>query len=435
MKIYTKNGFDQFAIAPYRRLSFYLIIFGSLTVLTSIIMSISDVLDSVVKPILIISFVIFLILLLTAIVTSVKIISKHNGYYFKAKPFEKRITTALIDTMQINQVKQLSKIKVPDVFVDLSTLKATKQIKVEIERLAGMDDVNKLIPLVSNAFNGKVYRDFAVVDYLENENKMDFVFMLENVKLDKTLVPQRVNDLLSKDLYHFKLQQGLDWDLIKYPHLIASGKTGSGKTTLLLSLLLQSLTRQIETYLIDPKREFATLKQAVSEPQEVLDLLDRLVTAMEKREAELSARVTNFGQTAKDLGYPPVLIFIDEVTALVAGFDSKEHKQFEKLLRKLILKGRALGYNVVLMAQNFNSETLSVAIRNQPNVRIILGQNSAEDYRFIFGSNTETVADGLVPKFTGYYLVNGLTNTPQRFYVPNLNKYRLNDVKYFTQKQ
>ena len=87
------------------------------------------------------------------------------------------------------------------------------------------------------------------------------------------------------------------------------------------------------------------------------------------------------------------------------------------------------------MAQNFNSETLSVAIRNQPNVRIILGQNSAEDYRFIFGSNTETVADGLVPKFTGYYLVNGLTNTPQRFYVPNLNKYRLNDVKYFTQKQ
>ena len=100
MKIYTKNGFDQFAIAPYRRLSFYLIIFGSLTVLTSIIMSISDVLDSVVKPILIISFVIFLILLLTAIVTSVKIISKHNGYYFKAKPFEKRITTALIDTMQ-----------------------------------------------------------------------------------------------------------------------------------------------------------------------------------------------------------------------------------------------------------------------------------------------------------------------------------------------
>jgi hypothetical protein len=396
MKIYKKNRLDEFSIPYYRRLSFYLLI------------------SSVVL-----------------ILTSYNIISKHKGYYIKARPFEKRITTALIDTMQINQVKQLSKIKVPDVFVDFSTFKVDKTIKVEIERLAGMDDVTRLIPLVSNSFNTKVYRNFAVVDYLENDNKMDFVFVLENVKLDKTLVPQNVNDLLSEDLYQFKLQQGLMWDLVKYPHLICSGKTGSGKSTLLISLLIQSLTRQIETHLVDPKREFATLRQAINEPQEVLALLERLVTEMEQREREISAKVTNFGQTAKDLGYPPVMVFIDEVTALVAAFDNKEHKQFEKLLRKLILKGRALGYNVVLLAQNFNSETLSVAIRNQPNVRIVLGQNSAEDYRFIFGSNTETVSDGLVPKFTGYYFVNGLTNTPQRFYVPNLHKYRLNDVKYF----
>lgn len=431
MKIYKKNSLDEFTIPYYRRLSFYLLISSIVLILTSIMMSILEPIKTYVLPIFIASLIIFLILLLTAIVTSYKIISKHKGYYMKARPFEKRITTALIDTMQINQVKQLNKIKVPSVFVDFSTFKADKTIKVEIERLAGMDDVTRLIPLVSNSFNTKVYRNFAVVDYLENDNKMDFVFVLEDVKIDKTLVPQQVSDLLIDDLYQFKLQEGLTWDLIKYCHLICSGKTGSGKSTLLQSLLIQSLTRQIETYLVDPKREFATLRQAINEPHEVLELLEQLVAQMEQREAELSAKVTNFGQTAKDLGYPPVMIFIDEVTALVAAFDNKEHKQFEKLLRKLILKGRALGYNVVLMAQNFNSETLSVAIRNQPNVRIILGQNSAEDYRFIFGSNTETVSDGLVPKFTGYYLVNGLTNTPQRFYVPNLHKYRLNDVKYF----
>lgn len=431
MKIYKKNRLDEFSIPYYRRLSFYLLISSVVLILTSIMMSILEAIKTYILPIFIASLIIFLILLLTSLLTSYNIISKHKGYYIKARPFEKRITTALIDTMQINQVKQLSKIKVPDVFVDFSTFKADKTIKVEIERLAGMDDVTRLIPLVSNSFNTKVYRNFAVVDYLENDNKMDFVFVLENVKLDKTLVPQNVNDLLSEDLYQFKLQQGLMWDLVKYPHLICSGKTGSGKSTLLISLLIQSLTRQIETHLVDPKREFATLRQAINEPQEVLTLLERLVTEMEQREREISAKVTNFGQTAKDLGYPPVMVYIDEVTALVAAFDNKEHKQFEKLLRKLILKGRALGYNVVLLAQNFNSETLSVAIRNQPNVRIVLGQNSAEDYRFIFGSNTETVSDGLVPKFTGYYLINGLNHTPQRFYVPNLHKYRLNDVKYF----
>lgn len=224
MKIYKKNRLDEFSIPYYRRLSFYLLISSVVLILTSIMMSILEAIKTYVLPIFIASLIIFLILLLTAIVTSYNIISKHKGYYLKARPFEKRITTALIDTMQINQVKQLSKIKVPEVFVDLSSFKVDKQIRVEIERLAGMDDVNRLIPLVSNSFNGKAYRNFAVIDYLENDNKMDFVFVLENVKIDKTLVPQQVSDLLIDDLYQFKLQQGLNWDLIKYPHLICSRK-------------------------------------------------------------------------------------------------------------------------------------------------------------------------------------------------------------------
>lgn len=224
MKIYKKNRLDEFSIPYYRRLSFYLLISSVVLILTSIMMSILEAIKSYIMPIFIASLIIFLILLLTAIVTSYKIISKHNGYYIKARPFEKRITTALIDTMQINQVKQLSKIKVPSVFVDFTKFKDDKTIRVEIERLAGMDDVTRLIPLVSNSFNGKAYRNFAVVDYLENDNKMDFVFVLENVKLDKTLVPQQVSDLLIDDLYQFRLQEGLTWDLIKYPHLICSRK-------------------------------------------------------------------------------------------------------------------------------------------------------------------------------------------------------------------
>lgn len=224
MKIYKKNRLDEFSIPYYRRLSFYLLISSVVLILTSIMMSILEAIKTYVLPIFIASLIIFLILLLTAIVTSYNIISKHKGYYLKARPFEKRITTALIDTMQINQAKQLSKIKVPEVFVDFSTFKDDNQIKVEIERLAGMDDVTRLIPLVSNSFNGKAYRNFAVVDYLENDNKMDFVFVLENVKIDKTLVPQQVSDLLIDDLYQFKLQQGLTWDLVKYPHLICSRK-------------------------------------------------------------------------------------------------------------------------------------------------------------------------------------------------------------------
>lgn len=433
MKIYKKNCFDRFSIPLYRRIYFYIIL-NVLIVL--LILGVGFILPPQLPlpKILSIMIIILLLSLLTLITISAvlfyKKIKLHKGFYKKAKPFEKMIRKALIDTFNLNTVKQTSRIEVPEVLVDFSKLNKDKQIIVVLERLSNMDNVEKLVPLISNAFKGKKYGDFAVVDYIENDNKLDFTFILEDVKLDKTLIPKTIKDLLFKDLYVFKLQKGLNWDISKYPHLICSGATGSGKTTLLISLLFQCYKRKIETYLVDPKREFTALNSAISNTDEVLTLLEKLVEQMEERERELSLKVTKLGQTAKDLGYKPVMIFIDEVTALVAGFENnKEQKRFEQLVRQLVLKGRALGYNVLFFAQNFNSETLSVAIRNQPSIRIMLGQNSSEDYRFIFGSNTETIADGLVPRFTGHYLARGLTNTPQRFFVPNLHKYKLNIVE------
>lgn len=443
MKIYQKNKLDYFAIPYYRRLNTYVVLTGLISVLILLMiltlksLTISDKISNVISlmiSILILTTISFIILLVISLMILHKDIKKHKGFYRQSVRWEKAIRKSLIDTMQLNAVKQAKRIEVPDVFVDLSELKMKKQITVVIERLASMDDVEKLIPLISNAFKGKKLGDYAVVDYIENDNKLDFTFILENVNLNKALVPKTVEDLLSSDLYTFKLQKNLDVNLAAYPSIIVQGATGSGKTTFLQSILLQAFNRKgIETHIIDPKSEFTALGNTVSEPTEVLVLLGQLVDKMKEREqliGKLIVESETFGANAKTFGLPPVILVIDEVSALVASFDSKEKKEFEKLLRVLLQKGRSNGYFCVLAGQSFNAtEVLSVGSRNQPAIRITLGQNSREDYTFIFGSNTETIPNGLVPKYTGFILIRGLHHSPQRFYIPNLIKYRLNTVK------
>ena len=43
----------------------------------------------------------------------------------------------------------------------------------------------------------------------------------------------------------------------------------------------------------------------------------------------------------------------------------------------------------------------------------------------------EVATDGGVDKFQGYYMVNGLTVQPQKFFVPNLFKYDLENMETF----
>ena len=440
MKIYKKNKLDYFVIPYYRRIGFYVLLTGMISILISLMilgltsLKISEVISQMVSILILLLIPImisFIILLVISLMILHKDIKKHKGYYIKSKPWEKSIRKALIDTMQLNAVKQVNRIEVPDIFVDLSLLKSNRQIVVIIERLSGMDDISKLVPLVSNSFKGKQFGDFAVVDFIENDNKLDFTFVLENVNLDKSLVPRTVGDLLSKDLYTLKLQKFLNVQLDKYPSLVVQGATGSGKSTFLQSIFLQCFNRNIETYIIDPKSEFRALG-GVSDPTEALTLLANLVKSMRVREMEIGQLIEEseeFGANAKSFGLPPVIIVIDELSALVASFEAKEKKEFERLIRILLQKGRSNGYFCILAAQNFNAaDVLSVGSRNQPAIRITLGQNSREDYSFIFGSNTETIPDGLVPKFTGFILVRGLHHTPQRFYIPNLIKYKLNTV-------
>lgn len=474
-KIYKRNRWDRWSVPFYRRSIFWLMLSSMMAILLSLLMAllknfatkvdgntsldgkvdgnnatnIVSIIDSSLSALLVATLIALLLLFIRQIYKIVKYVKLHKGYYISSYRLERRIKKSLIQTMVVNTMKHTKRIEVPSVKVDLSSIKDTAQATAWIERLPSMNDIDVLSKIVSNAFRHK-YKDYAVIDFKESDDALSFAFVLEDVNINKTLVYKTVDDMMNKDLYTIELHKDhlLTWQADKQPHAIISGATGTGKTTLLYNIILQLFVNGVDSkidsitdgglYLIDPKNEYRALtsffKNVYNEPVEVLDLLSSLVAILDEREKVISDEIAKTGQlgaTAKDFGFNPIYIIFDEVNALVSLYDTKELKEFYRLLTITIQKGRSSGLYWIFSGQNFNADTLKVSIRNAPSLRIGLGDLSQEDKKFIFNNNDETIKDGAVDKYTGYYTLRGVTEQPQRFFGPNLHKYKLNDVSTF----
>lgn len=471
-KIYKRNRWDRWSIPFYRRSIFWLMLSSLVVILLSsliallknfatindsnslfdsnVAIKIVSIVDSSLSALLIATLIALLLLSIRQIYKIIKYVRLHKSDYISSYRLERRIKKSLIATMVVNTMIQTKRIEVPSVLVDLSQVGKTAKATTWIERLPSMNDVEILSKIVSNGFRHK-YKDFAVVDFKELDDVLAYKFILEDVNINKTLVYSTVDEMMNKDLYTIELHKDnlLTWQVDKQPHAIISGATGTGKTTLLYNIILQLFVNGVDSkidsitdgglYLIDPKNEYRALtnffKNVYNEPVDVLSLLSSLVATLDEREKVISDKIAQTGQlgaTAKDFGFNPIYIIFDEVNALVSLYDTKELKEFYRLLTITIQKGRSSGLYWLFSGQNFNaSGSLPVAIRNAPSLRIGLGDLSQEDKKFIFNYNDETIKDGAVDEFTGYYTLRGVTEQPQRFFVPNLHEYELNDVDAF----
>lgn len=345
-------------------------------------------------------------------------------HYIPAKLIEKSIKKNLLDTMLLNNPKYLDKAYVPDIFVDLSE---DKKIKIKMERLAGMDKIEPLLLNVSNALKGK-YVDYAIIDYLEYQNKSKFEFTAGDVESIFRLKPKSVDELIDNDLYTFVIQDGLKYDSIENPHLLLSSTTGGGKSFFLMGLMLQMLYKHTKEddeqktgfYLFDSKREFSTLTffkhRIYSDTTEYLNKMRDLVALMNEREKEFAKASEKAGKmslSARDLGFRPIYIIVEELAATVGGMDSKQRKEWDSLTSQIIYKGRQLGCFYWVLSQSFHSSIISTSQRNNFNFRVLLNNSQNDDISYVFGSNNNTVTN-TVPKYTGFYMMEKNTQTPQR---------------------
>lgn len=344
----------------------------------------------------------------------------------------KSVTKSLLATMTLNRLQDTPYISVPKVVVCL----ADDHIKVTIEKLAGMHDIDRLSEDVSSSFRGKL-EPYAVTSALITTDGNEYRLVLEDVGTDKTWRPATLEEM-KQPSHVLKLQEGLTINLADKPHLFFYGKSGSGKSTSLISVLVQALMWPgAEIYIGDPKNEFNALSEFYPVDRiavEVADVLSMLVhvcnliSERQKLVADGVRKHQKMGLRAYDLGIAPVVVMIDEVSALMAGMDNSQKKEFLSLITQIAMKGRAVSCFLIFGNQSALAEkSITTDIRGQFATRVVLGKvgGNGEEYRMVFG---EVATKGSVERFKGYYLTDGLEQ-PQLFAVPDLHKHGLNDLK------
>lgn len=343
---------------------------------------------------------------------------------------EARVTKTLLETMTVNRLKDSPKIEVPGVVV---TDNSPSHYLVEIEKLPGMYDLDNLKQDLSSSFRGNK-AGYAVVSSVATDDGNWFKFVLEDVATDKTWRPLKP---FRCEKYTVILQRGLKLDLTKRPHIAIWGRTGSGKSTALQGIVHQLFSSGADVRFIDGKTEFYSFttfypsaKIAINK-QAVLAMLQDIEEEVTVRQEAMAIETMNrkkMGMVASDVDIRPVVLVADEVGSVLAQMDTKEAKEFVSRLMSIIQRGRSVGIYVITATQDPSTDTLPQKIRAQFGTKILLGSANADTQRMALG---EVVTAGQVEPFRGFYICDGLTNTPLRFFVPDLRTGDFDNLQAF----
>lgn len=431
VRVYRKDARGYYTYGIYHYLTFWVIIFLGIFLLSTYI---RDVLKfDVIRDIEAISLISALFLGVIEIIKILVYSIKNKGLfkYFSSLSLERRIRKAFLNTMTLNIVKDLPRIEVPKIKVTFND----EKIYVFVQRLAGMNDLEKIQANINSAVVGK-YRNFAVVESIQADDGTYFKFILEDLGTNKTFVPHTIDDL-KQEPYFIKLQENLILNLSKFPHIAVWGQTGSGKTTVLMSIIAQCLSNKTELYFIDGKTEFSSFsvfypkEKIATDNTKVVSLLKCVSETIMKRQKQMADAVKKkkeLGLTGFDIKLKPIVVVADEVGSIVASMNSKEKKELVNNLLQIVQKGRSVSVFLVMASQSPATTVLPSDVRSQFSTKILLGSATGDVQRMAFD---QVATSGGVAKFQGYYMTSGLTVQPQKFFVPNLYEHDLASMQIF----
>lgn len=427
---YKKNAQNVYKVPFYSQFLTWWTLFLVLAVL-------SLVLGLVVASIKLVQFVLWsLVAILTSwraySLTKSVIKAKTIGKYITQKKAEKAVTKSLLATMSVNRLQDTPYISVPSVTVCDSR---PSHISVEVEKLAGMYDVDKLTEDINSSFRGKLGA-YAVTSAMITTDGLFYNFVLEDVGTDKTWRPATMDDIKAEK-YIIKLQEGLEINLSERAHIAVWGKTGSKKTTVLFGIILQLFSMGADVRFIDGKDEFSSFKgfypadKIVSDIDPVFEQLEDILAIIKERQQIMANEVQKrqkIGLKASEVGLHPVVLVADEIGSIVALMDSKQSKKFVADLMAIIQRGRSVGVTVIASTQDPSTDTLPQRIRQQFATKVLLGSANSDIQRMAFG---EVATAGDVEDFRGFYTCDGLTNQPMKFFVCDLYSHGFNELKAF----
>lgn len=427
--IYKKNAQNVYKIPLYRFFWVWWLLVVSLAILSSII--------GLVVSIKAVQFALWSLVCVLIIVRAYSLMksvinAKSIKTHITQKGAERAITKSLLATMSVNRLQNTPHISVPVVRVGASL---PSYITVTVEKLPGMYELDKLTEDINSSFRGKLGA-YAVTSAMVTTDGLFYKFVLEDVGTDKTWRPATMEDIKAEK-YIIKLQKGLKVNLSERAHIAVWGKTGSKKTTVLFGIILQLFSMGADVRFIDGKDEFSSFKdfypsdKIVSDIDPVFEQLEDILAIIKERQQIMADEVQKrqkIGLKASEVGLQPVVLVADEIGSIVALMDSKQSKKFVADLTAIIQRGRSVGVSVIASMQDPSTDTLPQKIRQQFATKVLLGSANSDIQRMAFG---EVATAGNVEDFRGFYMCDGLTNQPLKFYVCDLYSYGFNELEAF----
>lgn len=218
---------------------------------------------------------------------------------------------------------------------------------------------------------------------------------------------------------------------------LISGASGAGKSYLVYAMLgkyLQNYTvldgkrQQSELYVIDPKQsDIYKHCQFSGMPKErygttvadAFEIVKRVTEEMEKRKA-IYEKSEKFDVCMVDLGYPPILLLIDEYSSLVNMMDKKQRTDFDKLMGNLLRLSRQLSIGVWVISQSPDAKTFGDSgTRSQLVNSIYMGMPDQQASLMMFNRSQKDLP---VVTDVGEGLSSIDGSEPQKFYSPTFTR-------------
>ena len=355
--------------------------------------------------------------------------SHQNKSFFKylsMNRLEDSIAQALVDTASLKRLKDVTYLRAPKVWCTWKN----DQIRIEVGKIAGLEEnsLDSLCELINSNLTGK-YKNFAVSSRLVSDDQLEFVFYAEDVASDETWIPETVDDLRQKP-YFLRLQKDLE---------INWGKTGSGKSTVVFACVAQFLSNHTKLIFLDGKSEYSAfstfypsnlfLTDADEIENALKDVVENELPKRQQKLKEATIKAKKIGLRGADIGLQPLVIVADEIGNLAGS--PKQRRSIGSLLTTIMQRGRSISCFVIWATQDpsvsGNMSVLPQGAVSQLSTKILLGTAKQEVQREVFG---DTVINGDVPRFRGFYM-SGSMSEPQKFFVPNLYEYNLNELSTF----
>ena len=279
--------------------------------------------------------------------------------------------------------------------------------------------------------------DLPLQDIVNNNTYCEYIF-------DR--FPDNRLDFSSREVLNntIKLTEKISFEVSRPPHMLICGSTSSGKTYLVSMLILDYLRIKgkgggCDIYVCDPKsadlaiicrridlKKYGKVKNLAVSDNEIARLLREVNDEMERRYSEwFTDDEHSFGKTWTDIdNAKPLVLIIDEFSAVLSVANPKVAKEITGYFNNLLLKGRMVGIEIVLIMQrpdiSSNSNNgLTGQQRDQFGVRIGMGNMTSDGRRMLFG-NTDNEFQNIKEIGAGYIMIDGQHTKPTYFEAPLL---------------